>query len=302
MIAKTEAIVLRVAPFSRTSHVVTWLTREYGRVGTVVKGAVRPKSAFLGQYDLFYTCELLFYERERNGLHVAKECSPLRPRVGLRREWRAYCCAAYICDLVYQSSLAGAQHLEGVFALLTEVLDWLACGASESGGILAARDARSRGRGEGVVQGRSDARSWGCGAQAGQGRGELEVVLHWFELRLLQVLGYAPHVARCVGCSVALGQRRAGFDAAHGGAFCLDCLPQPAARHVVAVGPDTQALLRRWSRPDALTLLRNTVVSPKQLLALRDLAGTMLAYCLETRPESRDVAMATLRPGGVDYV
>ncbi|MBT7701821.1 MAG: DNA repair protein RecO [Verrucomicrobia bacterium] len=286
MIAKTDAVVLRVAPFSRTSHVVTWLTREYGRISTVVKGAVRPKSAFLGQYDLFYSCELLFYERERNGLHVAKECSPLKLRPGLRREWRAYACAAYICDLVYQSSLAGERHLDGVFELLTEVLDWLASGAAEARGISADRDARSRGR----------------GAPVGPGRGELGVVLHWFELRLLQVLGYAPHVERCVGCGVALGQRRSGFDAAHGGAFCLDCLSHPVPRHVVTVGPDTQALLRRWSGPDALTLLRNTVVSPKQLLALRDLAGTMLAYCLETRPESRDVAMATLRAGGVDYV
>ena len=283
MIAKTDAIVLRVVPFSRTSHVVTWLTREHGRIGTVVKGAVRPRSAFLGQYDLFYTCELLFYERERNGLHLARECAPLTVRSGLRREWRAYCCAAYICDLVYQSSLAGERHLDGVFDLLTEVLDVLNEAAPhETCGF-----------------------RYTLPGQVGRGvppRRNPVLLLHWFELRLLQVLGYAPHVERCVACGVALGQRQSGFDAAHGAAFCADCLPQPVPRHVVAVGPDTQALLRRWSRPDALTLLRNTVVSPKQLLALRDLAGTMLAYCLETRPESRDVAIATLRAGGVDYV
>ena len=31
-IERTEAIVLRVAPYSRTSHVVTWLTPEPGRL------------------------------------------------------------------------------------------------------------------------------------------------------------------------------------------------------------------------------------------------------------------------------
>ena len=80
MIAKTEAIVLRIFLFSRTSHIVAWLAEDGTRLTTSIKGAVRPKSAFLGQYDLFYTCELLYYEREHAGVHVARECSPLAPR------------------------------------------------------------------------------------------------------------------------------------------------------------------------------------------------------------------------------
>ena len=48
---KTEAICLDIRPWSRTSHVVSWLT-PMGKVSTVVKGAVRAKSQFLGQYDL----------------------------------------------------------------------------------------------------------------------------------------------------------------------------------------------------------------------------------------------------------
>ena len=37
---KTEAICLDIRPWSRTSHVVSWLT-PMGKVATVVKGAVR---------------------------------------------------------------------------------------------------------------------------------------------------------------------------------------------------------------------------------------------------------------------
>ena len=51
---KSEAICLDIRPWSRTSHVVEWLT-PHGKIRTLVKGAVRPKSAFLGQYDLNYT-------------------------------------------------------------------------------------------------------------------------------------------------------------------------------------------------------------------------------------------------------
>ncbi|MCL2104026.1 MAG: recombination protein O N-terminal domain-containing protein, partial [Kiritimatiellaeota bacterium] len=84
MIIKTEAVALQIRPWSKTSHIVTWLTPGHGCVVTAVKGACRPKSAFLGQYDLFYTCELLFYRRERGGIHAIRECTPLRRRDPLR--------------------------------------------------------------------------------------------------------------------------------------------------------------------------------------------------------------------------
>lgn len=100
MIEKTTGIVLRVAPFSRTSHIVSWFTPEFGKIATLVKGSQRVKSAFLGQYDLFYSCELLFYSRDRNGVHIIRECSPLDTRSALRRDWRSAVCASYFCDLV----------------------------------------------------------------------------------------------------------------------------------------------------------------------------------------------------------
>ena len=37
-IEKTEGIVLRVTPFSTTSHVVVWLTPDRGRLPTAIKG------------------------------------------------------------------------------------------------------------------------------------------------------------------------------------------------------------------------------------------------------------------------
>ena len=84
-ILKTDALALRVSPFSRTSHVVRWLTASHGTIATLVKGACRPKSRFLGQYDTACTSELLFYERAGNGLHIAKECCLLEPRLARKR-------------------------------------------------------------------------------------------------------------------------------------------------------------------------------------------------------------------------
>lgn len=125
VIDKTDAVVLRVAPFSRTSHMVTWFTLQHGKVVTVVKGAERTKSAFLGQYDLFYTCELLYYAREKNGVHVARECCPVNTRERFRKDWRAAGAASYACDLVARNCHDEHRQPE-LFDLLSAFLDFIA--------------------------------------------------------------------------------------------------------------------------------------------------------------------------------
>lgn len=92
---KSEAICLSVSPWSRTSHVVSWLTPS-GTVSTSVKGAVRPKSAFLGQYDLNYTCELVYYARARGELHALRECCAVDRRDTLRTDYRSLAAAGYL--------------------------------------------------------------------------------------------------------------------------------------------------------------------------------------------------------------
>ena len=92
---KTEAICLAIHPWSQTSHIVRWLTPA-GPVSCHVKGAVRPKSAFLGQYDLNYTCEILYYARARGELHALRECWPREMRTELRNDFRALVLADYM--------------------------------------------------------------------------------------------------------------------------------------------------------------------------------------------------------------
>jgi DNA repair protein RecO (recombination protein O) len=124
MIAKTSGIVLRIDPFSRTSQVVTWLTPDYGRTVTLAKGALRRRSLFLGQFDCFYSCEILFYTRQRSALHILKETSPTKTRDRFREDWKAAACASYLCDLAARLCPPCAGHGE-VCALLDLTLDSL---------------------------------------------------------------------------------------------------------------------------------------------------------------------------------
>lgn len=121
---RAEAVCLGIHPWSKTSHIVSWLTPA-GRVATVVKGAVRPKSAFLGQYDLNYTCEIVYYARERGDLHVLREAAPLVRRDGLRESYRALVLAEYFRLLAAELAPSGPE-ARGWFELLADSLDRLA--------------------------------------------------------------------------------------------------------------------------------------------------------------------------------
>jgi DNA repair protein RecO (recombination protein O) len=99
-ILKDQGITLRWYPVTDTSRIVIWFTAAHGRVATLVRGSQRPKSWVLGQYDLFYTCEILFYARAKDELHPLRECSPLQRREGFRQDYRACAGASFICDLL----------------------------------------------------------------------------------------------------------------------------------------------------------------------------------------------------------
>lgn len=130
---KTDAVCLGIHPWSRTSHVTSWLTPA-GRVVTVVKGAVRPKSAFLGQYDLNYTCEILYYARARGELHALRECTPTERRDFLRTDYRALVLAEH-CRHVCAELVPSGPEARDWYALLVRTLDALR-GASAADRLL----------------------------------------------------------------------------------------------------------------------------------------------------------------------
>lgn len=123
-IIKTDGIVLAIHPWSRTSHIVTWLTPDHGCVTTLVKGAVRPKSAFLGQYDLFYTCDLLYYARAHGDLHALRETTPRNLRESLRGRWRETAIAGYAAGLVKDLTPANGESAAW-FEFMSSLLDRL---------------------------------------------------------------------------------------------------------------------------------------------------------------------------------
>ena len=123
MIVRATAIPLAIYPYSSTSHIVHWLTRHHGKVSTLLKGALRPNSRFLGEYELFSTSELLYFAKPNSTLYTAKECSLLQRRAAFRTDWRAMQVASYLAALLNRTTPEDAPHPE-LFSLYEDLLDF----------------------------------------------------------------------------------------------------------------------------------------------------------------------------------
>jgi DNA repair protein RecO (recombination protein O) len=125
MVETTTGLVLRTRPLTETSLIVHWLTADLGRLATVAKGALRPKSPFRGKLDLFYSADFSFTRSRRSDLHTLSEVSLLDTRRGLRQDLRRLEQAAYFAALIEQTTETETP-LPGVFTLFAGALDWLA--------------------------------------------------------------------------------------------------------------------------------------------------------------------------------
>ena len=84
---KTTAIVLRTVEFSETSLIVTLLTRDFGLVSALAKGARRPKGPFEGALDLLAVCRVVLIRKNTDALDLLTE-SQASEAVSRRRNVR----------------------------------------------------------------------------------------------------------------------------------------------------------------------------------------------------------------------
>ncbi len=96
--------------------------------------------------------------------------------------------------------------------------------------------------------------------------GSNETVLRYFELHLLQHLGYRPQLRRCVGCDSRLKAVVNFFSPGKGGLLCPDCNAEEAGRDEqtkairsnlpLPLSVEALKVLRLWQRCDYATARR----------------------------------------------
>jgi DNA repair protein RecO (recombination protein O) len=124
MIERAQGLVLRTRPFTETSLIVEWLTPDLGRIGTVAKGARRPRSPFRGKLDLFYLADFSFQRSRRSELHTLREVNLLQTHAALRQELGYLQQASYAAALIEQATEKETP-LPTVFQIMRGFLDAL---------------------------------------------------------------------------------------------------------------------------------------------------------------------------------
>ena len=97
---QTTAIVLRTIEFSETSLVVTLLTRDFGQVAALAKGARRPKSTFEGSLDLLAVCRVVLIRKSSDALDLLTEAKLQRRFRGAEKSLERVYAGYHIAEML----------------------------------------------------------------------------------------------------------------------------------------------------------------------------------------------------------
>ena len=83
---RTPGVVIGRRALGESDRLVTFYTREFGKVRGVAKSARRPRSRFGGGLELFTHGQLLFFETERSTLVQVDHFDIVRPFATVRED------------------------------------------------------------------------------------------------------------------------------------------------------------------------------------------------------------------------
>jgi len=194
---KTDGIVLRVIAFSETSCIVTMMTRDFGKITLMAKGARRPKSPFEAALDVLAICRIVFLHKTSGAMSLLTEAKLERrfrsSATNLKRLYSAY----YIVELLNILTDEGDSNPE-LFELADKTIRLIDSDQIEED--------------------------------------LLNLELLKFELSLLDLLGHLPMLTKCVSCGrekTTLARVHFGLNA--GGILCHGCRKGQA--NVVSLSP-----------------------------------------------------------------
>jgi DNA repair protein RecO (recombination protein O) len=108
-------------------------------------------------------------------------------------------------------------------------------------------------------------------------------ILRYFELRLLDYLGYRPQLRHCANCGSPIKPVVNSFSSRHGGVLCQNCSYQePAAR---SLSLNALKVMRLWQNCDYATALR-VRIDPQLASELEKAMREYIKFLLEKQLKS----------------
>jgi DNA repair protein RecO (recombination protein O) len=187
----SEAVVLRTWPIHEADLIVSFFTRDYGRVKGVAKSALRSRKRFGGALEPMTLARAWFAERPRQELVRLDQLEILRSPLSTPVDQARMAVLSFFAE-VLDESLPEHDPQDAVFRLLVSVLEHTAAIQSETAG-------------SGVAQSQGT-QPW--------------MALTYFSLWMTRLMGLLPDIARCMVCGEALQADEVSFHAYADGLFC----------------------------------------------------------------------------------
>jgi DNA repair protein RecO (recombination protein O) len=121
---RSEAIVLRTYPLKEADLVVSFLTREQGKLRGVAKRARKTKSAFGSGLERLTQVRMAYFQRENRELVNLDSCEIIQSQFRLAADYRAGITLDFMAEVTEQM-LPAAEPNERYFRLLAAVLEHL---------------------------------------------------------------------------------------------------------------------------------------------------------------------------------
>lgn len=132
-IQKTEAILLKKKDFRETSLILTFFTKDFGKVDGIIKGARGSRPRGDANPIFFSLDQIVFYEKKKGGISIISQCETQEVFLNILKEWSRASSAYYMLELADVFTEPGAKS-EEVFEALYNGFKSLDSG-KESAGI-----------------------------------------------------------------------------------------------------------------------------------------------------------------------
>jgi DNA repair protein RecO (recombination protein O) len=125
----SDSFILQTYPFRESDLVVSFFTRDQGKLRGVARRARRPKSTFGSGLERLSHATVSYYQKENRELVSLNSCELTQSQFALASNWESSIALDYLAEVTEQL-LPAAESNERHFRLLIAVLDSLHSGGS----------------------------------------------------------------------------------------------------------------------------------------------------------------------------
>lgn len=123
-IVKTRAIVLKSMKYGETSKIVTFYTKDFGKIKGIIKGARKAKSKFGSSLETFSYVQMVMYKKENLSLHLVTQCDLLKIFKTITEDLNKLSVGLKIVELIDKISHDEERNPQ-IFKLVIDVFDAL---------------------------------------------------------------------------------------------------------------------------------------------------------------------------------